>query len=169
MEDGAKANWYAVNTKPHQEDLAECSLKRLGVETFCPLLKQMKVIRRKRRVVVAPLFPGYIFARFRLDVHYRSVNYAQGVRKLVAFGQMPTVVDDAIIESIRSRIHDGFIGISSTALTPGQVVMIQQGPLQGLEAIFNQELSDRQRVVLLLRTLSYQARVVTSRELVVGL
>src|SRR3972149_8465934 len=157
-------HWYAVNTKPRQENIAQWNLKRLGVEAFCPQLKQNKVIRRKRQVVVGPLFPGYLFVRFNVDTHYRAVNYAQGVRKLVAFGPVPVVVEDEIIESIKSRLDDGCMTVPVSSLTPGQIVRIHEGPFEGFEAVFEREMSDHQRVVLLLRTLSYQARVVVDRE-----
>ena len=161
-------NWYAINTKTHREDVAELNLQRLGVETFCPQLKQDKVIRRRRQTVIRPLFPGYLFARFNLATHYRAVNYAQGVRKIVTFGSTPEAVDEVIIESIKSRARDGFVTVQPSSFTPGQVVRIQEGPLQGLEAVFEMEMSDHQRVVILLRTLSYQARVVVPLEQVVG-
>src|SRR2546422_11135145 len=100
-------NWYALNTKPHQENLVQLSLQKLGVESFCPILKQTKLIRRRRQTVIGPLFLGYLFARFNPDIHYRAVNYARGVRRLVAFGDIPVVVDDEIIESIKSRLEEG--------------------------------------------------------------
>ena len=161
-------NWYAVNTKTHQESIAELNLQRLGVETFCPQLKQDKVIRRRRQTVISPLFPGYLFARFNLGTHYRAVKYAQAVRKVVSLGSAPEAVDEEIIESIKSRARDGFVTVQPSSFTPGQVVRIQEGPLQGLEAVFEMEMSDHQRVVILLRTLSYQARVVVPLEQVVG-
>src|SRR5207249_243143 len=85
-------HWYAVNVKPHQERLAELNLHRLGVEAFCPLLKQRKMIRRRQQISTSPLFPGYLFARFRLEDQYRAVIYARGVRKVVAFGATPAEV-----------------------------------------------------------------------------
>lgn len=157
-------NWYAVNTKPHQEDLAELTLQRLGVETFCPQLKQNKAIGQRRLTVTDPLFPGYLFARFDLDTHYRAVNYARGVRKVVSFGPDPAIVDADMIETIKSRLEDGYVTVQRPLFTPGQAVRIQEGPLEGLEAIFVQEMSDQQRVVLLLQALSYQARVVVDLE-----
>ncbi len=161
--------WYTVNTKPHQEILAEENLRRLGLETFCPLLKQTKLIRQKLRTAITPLFPGYLFVRFDLDIHYRAVNYARGVRRLVAFGPSPATVDEAVIESIRSRISDGYVNVSPPSFKPGQVVRIRNGPLQGLEAIFEQEMNGQRRAVLLLRALSYQARVIVDLECVVNL
>jgi len=161
-------NWYALKTKPRQEDLAQLSLQQLGVESFCPLLKQTKLIRRRRQTVIGPLFPGYLFAKFVPDIHYRAVNYAQGVRSVVTFGSDPAIVNDEIIESIKLRHQDGYVTLQRSLFAPGQIVRIQTGPLQGLEAIFEQELSDKQRVVLLLQALTYQARVVVDLEHVVA-
>ena len=162
-------HWYAVSTKPHQERQAESNLQRLGVETFCPQLKQGKVIRRVRETVIGPLFPGYLFARLNIDEHYRAVTYARGVRRIVAFGSSPAMVDDDLIEEMKGSLNNGCLTLGSHTLRPGQIVRIQEGPLCGLEAIFEREMSDHQRVVLLLRMLAYQARVVVPLEQVANL
>jgi transcriptional antiterminator RfaH len=162
-------NWYAVNTKPRQEELGERSLQRLGIETFSPQFKQTKIIRRKLQMVIRPLFAGYLFARFELESHYRAVNYALGVRKLVSFGSVPAIVDDEIVEAIQSKIHDGHITGQPSPFRPGQAVHIQGGKLQGFEAVFEREISDQQRVVLLLQALSYQVRVIVDLDQVVNL
>lgn len=160
--------WYAVNTKPHQEHLAELNLARIGVETFFPQLKQNKLLRRKRQTIIYPLFPGYLFARFELEAHYRAVTYSHGVRKVVDFGQVPAIVDNEIIETIQSALQDGFVTLPQSAFTRGQVVRIKEGPLRGLEAIFECEMDDHERVVILLRALSYQARVIMDLEQLVS-
>ena len=152
--------WYTVNTKLQHERVAELNLQRLGVETFYPQLKQRKVIRRRAETRIGPLFPGYLFARFQLDTHYRAVTYARGVRNIVTFGTLPATVEDEIIEGIRARLHDGYLTVPAPSFMPGEIIRIQTGPLQGLEAVFVREMSDHERVVLLLRTLTYQARVV---------
>ncbi len=161
-------HWYAVRTKPNQERQAELSVQRLGVETFYPQMKQRRVIRRREQMIIGSLFPGYLFARLNMAVHYRAAKYARGVLDLVAFGSIPAIVDDEIIEGMRARLRDGCLTLPAPALTPGEVVRIQAGPLQGLEAVFEREMSDHQRIVLLLRTLTYQARVVLPFEQVVN-
>lgn len=160
--------WYTVNTKPQHERVAELSLQKLGVETFYPQLKQRKVIRRRAETRIGPLFPRYLFARFQLDTHYRAVTYARGVRNIVTFGTVPATVEDEIIEEIRARLHDGYLTVPAPSFMPGEIIRIQTGPLQGLEAVFVREMSDHERVVLLLRTLTYQARVVLPFEQVVN-
>ncbi len=155
--------WYVINTKPHQEATAKSSLERAGIEVFSPYVKERRLIRRQRKIVLAPLFPGYLFARFDMSDHYRLVMYARGIRDVVAFGQEPATVDDTIIEGIRRRLEDSnsMIGVNAS-FNPGQVVRIQDGPLHGLEAIFEKEMTGSERAVLLLRALSYQARVVVN-------
>ena len=161
-------HWYAVRTKPNQERQAELSVQRLGVETFYPQMKQRRVIRRREQMIIGSLFPGYLFARLNMAVHYRAAKYARGVLDLVAFGSIPAIVDDEIIGGIRARLRDGCLTLPAPALIPGEVVRIHAGHLQGLEAVFEREMSDHQRVVLLLRTLTYQARVVLPFEQVVN-
>lgn len=161
--------WYAVNSKPHQERMAELNVRRIGVETFCPWVKQSRIVRRKWQTAIAPLFPGYFFARCDLERDYRGVTYATGVRSLVTFGAAPAVVSDEIVQGIRDRVHEGYVSFPAPALKVGGPMRIRDGPLQGLEAVLERRLGDRQRVVLLLQALAYQARVIVPIEQVVNL
>ncbi len=162
-------HWYAVNAKPHQEYQARRNLEALGVETFCPQFRRRKMLRRRMQTVVGPLFPGYLFVNCDLETCCRSVRYARGVRRIVAFGLTPEPVAVEIIEAIRARLVNGELAVPAASFSPGQSVRIQDGPLQGLEAIFERELSDQQRVVLLLRTLAAQWRVIVPHEQVANM
>ena len=150
--------WYAVNTKPHQEQQAAQNLQALGVEVFCPRVNRRRTIRRKVQNVTRPLFPGYLFALCDLATQFRPVSYARGVRKIVAFGPTPTPVDEEIINKIRARLVNGCLIAPGVSLKPGQTVCIQNGPLKGMEAIFESEMSDCQRVVVLLRAIASRWR-----------
>jgi transcriptional antiterminator RfaH len=50
--------------------------------------------------------------------------------------------------------------ISMPRFTHGEVVRISHGPLAGVEGVFDSSLSGEERVVVLLRALSYQSRAV---------
>ncbi|MBI5673620.1 MAG: hypothetical protein HZC50_10355 [Nitrospirae bacterium] len=152
--------WYAVRTKPRCEAFAEANLQRLGVEVFLPMLiegKPMSVVERKS---ATPLFPGYLFVRCVMPTQYRAVSYATGVKDVVSFGAGPSIVDDSIIDSIKGQAVDGIIEIADGTLVPGKAVRIHEGPLCGLDTVFERKLNGTSRVVLLLKALSYQARVV---------
>ena len=151
--------WYAVSTKPHQEKQAELHIKQCSIECFLPLLKESKIIRRTRKTVIGPLFPGYLFARFELERHYRAVSYATGVRKIVEFGSGPVELDATMIDAIKERLSDGCVTPHSERFKMGQVVNIKGGPLTGFEAVFMREMTDRNRVCLLLNTLGLHAKL----------
>jgi transcriptional antiterminator RfaH len=156
--------WYAVQTKPRGESLAQISLEREGLETFYPKLKRRRTIRRVRRMVTGPLFPSYIFARFEPHRDGRLVKYANGVLRIVSFGERPAVVEDAIIETIKAHADGEVVTIQPSRLRPGDIVEIQTGPLRGLQGIFERELSDQERVVILLEVIAKGARVVLARD-----
>jgi len=162
-------NWYAVNVKRGQEGRVEQGLQLANLEIFSPRLKQSRILRGKRQVVVQPLFPGYLFARFDFERHVRMLSYTRGVRRVVSFGDSPAIVDEDVISAMRMRLENGFVVVEKPAFRMGQVVRINDGPLVGLEAVFEREMDDKERVVLLLRALSYQARVIVSRSAVVNL
>ena len=161
-------HWYLVQSKPHQENLADLNLQRLGVETLCPQLKQFKRIRWRKQEVTGPLFPGYLFAKFDVCKQYRTVYYASGVRKVVTFGDVAARVEEEIINSIYHRIQDGFVtlGPLSRSFTAGQLLQITEGPFVGLEGVFERELTGSQRIALLLNAVTYQARIIIDKNFV---
>lgn len=167
MADQPAMEWYVVRTKPHQEDSVESSLSRVGIEILCPRIKEHKMVRAKRQSVVSPLFPGYLFARFCLS-QLRMVMYASGVRNLVSFGPAPAIVSREIIDGIRERLLAGIVVPNTPNFAPGDVVRIQDGPLSGLEAVFEREMIGQQRGMLLMKLLACQVRVVLDLKSIVN-
>ncbi len=154
-------HWFAVHTKPHREDSAALNIARLDLEVFLPKVKREQTICGIPRELVKPLFPGYLFARFCPATHLHSIRYARGVLRVVSCGDVPLPVDERIIEEIRSRIGaDGYVRLEDRSPHPGDRVLVKEGPLQGLKGIFERELDDRERVILLLEAIEYQARLV---------
>ncbi|HXF05757.1 MAG TPA: transcription termination/antitermination NusG family protein [Blastocatellia bacterium] len=155
-------SWYAIHTKPRQEDVVERNLQRWGLVTFNPKLEKVRYLAGKRRSHVGPLFPGYIFSRFDPAVSLRLVRYAHGVRDVVRSGGEPVPVADEIIELIAARMCEGYVRIEPQ-FRPGDRVRIESGPLSGLTGIFEREMSDRQRVMILLAAIEYHARVIVEK------
>lgn len=140
--------WYALYTKPRKERQVHALLQGRGIETYLPTVRR-KVRRRDRpdRVVY---FPCYLFALldFKVTPH-SSIAWMPGVRRIVAFGDQPAVVADEIINLIRGRLSD-VEEVGYGRLKKGDRVRIQSGPLRDLEAIFDQPLSSKDRVRVLL-------------------
>lgn len=157
-------DWYCIHTRPQKEDSA-CSYYEdtLGIETYSPKLRQERVIRRVRRIVVRPLFPRYLFCRFDPALHYRAVKYAPDTIDVVHCGFAPTIVPDQLITELKTWVGDALDACSlRRAFQPGDLVEIESGPLMGLRAVVQQELSDSERVALLLTFLECGARTIVA-------
>lgn len=156
-----KMCWYLIHTNPKQEYRASRNLLAWGVETFAPLIKEQRVNEYTGAItyVRKPLFPSYIFARFRLNEHSHKVRFTRGVHSIVSFGDWPTPVDDGVVHLVKMRMNDdGFIRLSED-INPGDDVAVIHGPFRNLTAIFERELKGPDRVVILLKAVKYQARV----------
>ena len=162
-------SWYVVNTKTRSEAIASASLERHGVEVFLPMLRERKVFRGRCGLTTSPLFPRYLFAKFNVSSQLRAVTYARGVKSVVTFGSSPSVVDESIIHAIRNQLTEGVFELSEDRFSPGQIVRIREGPLCGLEAVFERKLNGTSRTVVLLKAISFQARVILESQYVANM
>ena len=152
MDDDAK--WFLVKTKPLNEPRVHARLTGAGYEALFPRI--LKKNRRTGTVVARPLFPTYLFVRFSRS-HLRTITFTRGVARVISFGPEPQEVGQEIVEATRGRMDEqGFVTLvkAPPAWKKGQKLRIGEGPFAGLEAIFLEELPDRERVVLLLEAMS---------------
>src|SRR5881397_1104494 len=124
--------WFAIQTKPYQENLAAARVAKLDVEVLLPRVKQEQMICGFARLLTKPLFPGYFFGRFCPILSYVVVRYAYGVLRVVGTRQFPIPLDADVISAIQDRVRDdGFIRLEAKGLSPGDAVTIEQGPFAG--------------------------------------
>lgn len=161
----SQSNWYCLHTKPQKEaQVAAFCRDNLQLETYFPKLRQYKTIRRVRKLVTSPLFPRYLFCRFDPSVSYRAVRYAPETLDIVHLGEKPAVVQNGLIDDLRSWAGEAFdiINIRSP-LNPGDQVEITSGPMRGLSATILHSQDDRDRVAILLSILQHGAQLTISR------
>jgi transcriptional antiterminator RfaH len=160
--------WYLIRTHPKQEDRTEQNLRACNVETLMPRFKERRYNKFTNEPVqvVKPLFPSYVFARFKLIDLYHKVKYMRGVRDMVSFDGYPTIVDDSVIALIRSRMGGkGMVNLSEQ-FAVGDEVVIKAGPLKNFTGVFEHEMKDADRVMILLQAVNYQAHIVVDKNLV---
>jgi len=150
--------WYAIYTKPAREDCVVMHISRMGLEAFNPRIKRSRKVWGEQREIIAPLFPCYAFAKFN-DSSLYSIRYVRGVRRIVGVGDMPTPIEEHIITSIKVRTEKAREHATLPKVKPGDQVVINRGALYGLEGVFVEELSGKERVIILLHTIEWQARV----------
>jgi transcriptional antiterminator RfaH len=154
-----RGRWIVLTTQPHREIFASENLLRQGFAVYCPMI--VRRIRHARRAFDAPrpLFPGYLFVEHwpGLD-RWRSVLGTYGVRSLVCHGDTPALVPEGFVESLQSREESGIIRRPDKPLEPGQDVIVNGGPFDGLAGQIL-EIRERDRILLLLDLLNRRARV----------
>jgi transcriptional antiterminator RfaH len=154
-------NWYVVQSKPRLEGVTAARLRQLGADTFLPLM--FESVRagpcRQRRPV--PIFPSYLFVRVDLGAHGVDIRYTPGVRDFVRSSGAPQPVAEQTLEALRARVGpSGIYDPPPRSFARGERLRIEDGPLRGVEVIFESELSGTERVAVLLADVRWSARVV---------
>ncbi len=150
-------DWYVVRTKPWRERGVESCLTRHQIETFLPRLRKAA---RNGAGRVEPLFPGYVFARFKLNPQvFDRVRWTPGVRCVLGTESGPTPVDERVIRAIVSRADEWGVITAGLPFTPGDRVRVADGPLAGLVGIFERPTSRAERARVLLDLLAAHVEI----------
>jgi transcription antitermination factor NusG len=138
--------WYAVRVRSNYESLTVMHLRQRGYEELAPSYQTERRWSDRMKRVEQFLFPGYVFCRFDFE-HRLPVLTAPGVVGLVGFGRIPAPIPDHEIEYVRSMIQSGLLVMPWPFLQVGQQVVIEHGPLAGVEGIL-QQVKGRYRLVV---------------------
>jgi len=138
--------WFAVRVRSNHEKVAAAHLRERGFEEFSPSCKVERRWSDRKKEMDQFLFPGYVFCR--LDPGQRlPVLTAPGVVDLVGFGKVPSPVPDHEIEAIRRMVQSGLLVMPWPYLELGNRVLIERGPLAGVEGILD-EMKGKCRLVV---------------------
>ena len=159
------ASWYVVFTRPNGEEIASRHLQRQGFYTYLPRRLTIRRHARKQERVVRPLFPRYLFVAMDLcSQRWRSVQSTVGVSRLVCRGDAPAPIPDGVVEKlIEQQDETGCVRLVSN-FRSGDRVRILGGAFADLVGLY-EEMTDTQRVTLLLELLGRQVRVMVAPEL----
>jgi transcriptional antiterminator RfaH len=137
----------------------------MASEVFLPrIVERVRAgLRIQRRV--AAMFPSYVFARLPLDERGKAVRYARGVRDFVRCAGQPQAVPLEVVELLQARTWPtGVFEPPPIRFQPGERLQINEGPLRGVEVIFEREMSGPHRVAVLLADVCFSARVILHSE-----
>lgn len=157
--------WHLIYTKPLQENVALENLSRQHYRAYLPRVRLRKRLRGRRRLVVEPLFPRYLFLYLSdVDEDWGPVRSTKGVAKMVRFGATVAIVPKDLVASLQSNEDEtGVQTLPEPSYTKGDRVRISEGPMAGYEAIFAAP-TGRERVLVLLEIAGKAARVQVGAE-----
>ncbi len=160
--------WYVVQTQANGEAKAALNLVRQGYEVYLPRHLRRRRHARKIDFVAKPLFPRYLFVTVDMATQrWRSIQSTLGVCHLVANGNEPAVLPDAIVAGLKAREDaNGYVKIDThPKFAPGDKVRVLAGVFMDSAGVFD-GMGDHDRVAILLDMLGGKVRVHLDADLV---
>lgn len=152
--------WFCLRTQTKREHIAADHVRQLpGTTVFLPRVRFQRKTVRGLAWFTEALFPGYLFARFDFQQHFRQVNHASGVRGIVHFGDRWPFIPDDVITGLQSALGTEAIHTITAPLAVDEEVEVAAGAFCGLQAVVSRVMPSRDRVQVLLELLGRQTSV----------
>ncbi|PWU04520.1 MAG: NusG-like protein [Terriglobia bacterium] len=129
--------WYAVRVKSNFEWVTATMLRDKGFQEFLPVYRAKVRWSDRVKETEKPLFPGYVFCRFEAEQKLPIIS-TPGVVQVVGVGKQPVPIDDQEMDAIRKVVRSGGPSMPWPYLQVGERVLVEKGPLKGMEGILVQ-------------------------------
>lgn len=129
---GNDGGWHVLHVRPRCEKKMAAYCTNARLQCYLPLRLERKKYQRRQVEVQKPLFPGYVFARFRPEQRIFILQSGQIARILEVKDQLKFISE---IEQIRKALETDPGLRACPAITTGMMVRITEGPFAGLEGI----------------------------------
>ncbi|WP_424495027.1 UpxY family transcription antiterminator [Salinimicrobium sp. GXAS 041] len=140
--------WYVLYTKPRWEQKVARELEEMGIETYCPLITEVKQWSDRKKKVRSPLFKSYVFVKLE-DRERSRVFDVPGVLYYLYWLRKPAVVREIELDTIKSWLQDERMEeVEVSHLSTGDQLTIANGTFQGKEAIIQKVGKKRLRLIL---------------------
>jgi len=148
--------WYALQYKPAQGDRALKNLQNQEIDCFYPKITVEKIKAGKRTKKLEPLFPGYLFVNLeQTDPTWAKLRSTRGVLRIVGFANKPAPIGDDVIQHIKDSLDSV---AQQGGIKPGQAVQLNEGPFEGINAIF-QAYDGEARAIVMINFMQKQQEV----------
>ena len=128
-------NWYAVYTRPRWEKKVAEYLLEKGIEHYCPLNKVTRQWSDRKKVVMEPVFKGYVFVK-PIEEKKWDVRKIPGILNYVYWLGKPAIIKEEEIVTIKkflNEFHD--VVVEKRELVVNSTVRITQGVLMNYEGM----------------------------------
>ena len=127
--------WYAVHTRPRWEKKVASLLDDQGIEHYCPLNKVTRQWSDRKKVILEPLFKGYVFIQIPESKKWELLK-VNGIVNFVYWLGKPAKIREDEIDTIRKFLHEfDDVEVQDGLLTVRSVVRIKQGVLMNYKGL----------------------------------
>lgn len=138
-----KKKWYAVYTRPRWEKKVASLLLDKGIENYCPINKVTRQWSDRKKVVLEPVFKGYVFVRLE-DEKKWEVKSIHGILNYVYWLGKPAIIRDEEIDVIRKFLNEfNDVQVEAKGLVVNTEVRVKQGVLMNYKGIVVEVLGNR--------------------------
>jgi transcription antitermination factor NusG len=138
--------WYAIRVRSNFEQTTSAFLTANGYEAFLPTYRERRQWSDRVKEIDAPLFRGYVFCQ--MDVQVRQVVVrAPGFLNIVSAGSTFLPVADSEIDAVRTIVNSPVFRMPWPYLSVGERVVIDRGPLAGVEGILLEQKNEHRLIV----------------------
>jgi len=138
--------WYALRVKSNREWVTSEALLARGYSVCLPLYRVRGRRTDRVQMIDLPLFPGYLFCSF--DVSNRlPILTVPGVVHIVSVGRVPRSVDESEMAALFVVIKSGLPVIPTSYLPVGHRILLDRGPLSGVEGVIVSHKNEDQLIV----------------------
>jgi transcription antitermination factor NusG len=121
--------WYAVYTRARHEAAVTKQIAHLGYKPFFPKRRILSRRKDRRKIIEAPLFPGYVFAKVT-PTDFNKLLSLSGAVKLLGDKGRPAPIPEEEIESVKILVQSEAEIEPHPYLREGDKVRIVSGPLK---------------------------------------
>jgi transcription antitermination factor NusG len=143
------ANWYAVQTRARNEKVIAERLQEQGLNTFLPLVTEVRRWSDRKKKVELPLFSCYVFVKLVIsNSHDRmSVYRTNGVFGIVSMRGEGIPIPEEQIDALRRVVTQQVLWSAHPFLKVGQRVRIRGGSMDGVEGVLLSANGDRTLII----------------------
>ena len=131
-------NWYVFYTKPRSELKALVDLSFKYEHCFLPKREEIRQWKDRRKKVIVPLFPSYIFLKIPItEIHYVLATYY--IVKTIKFGDKFAYLRNEEVNCIKKMVDTGSQISVNNSFIIGDEVEVVDGPLIGVKGILSMQ------------------------------
>jgi transcriptional antiterminator NusG len=141
--------WYALHTRSRFEQKVYDGISGKSLEVFLPRVQVMSRRKDRRKKILVPLLPGYLFVHFDMNPEtYWDIVKTTGVVRMIGFEGKPVAAREEEIASL--MILDGTDRTvqNRAYMSRGDRVMIMEGPFKGLVGFYLRHKGQSKKVVV---------------------
>jgi transcription antitermination factor NusG len=135
--------WYAVYTKPRWEKKVAALLLEAGIENYCPINKVTRQWSDRKKVVLEPVFKGYVFVRLEESKKW-DIKKIPGILNFVYWLGKPARIRNEEIDVIKKFLNEfNDVQVEAKGFVVNSEVRIKQGVLMNYKGIVIEVLGNR--------------------------